>query len=52
MDTNQSQFSTGSKLGGIAAILIGALNVVLVISVAARPAASRYDAGGFFRYFS
>ena len=48
----QSQTGKGSKLGGIAAILIGILNIVLVIYIVATPAASRYDAGEFFRYFS
>lgn len=44
----QNQTQSGSRLGGVAAILIGMLNVVLVIYVLATPAASRYDAGEFF----
>jgi hypothetical protein len=41
-----------NRLGGIAAILIGLLNIVLVIYVVVTPAASRFDAGEFFRYFA
>ena len=48
----QNQTQSGSRLGGVAAILIGMLNVVLVIYVLATPAASRYDAGEFFTYFA
>lgn len=48
----KSHVERGSKLGGIAAILIGLLNIVLVIYVLATPAGSRYDAGEFFRYFA
>ncbi len=49
---NQSQTGKGSKLSGVAAILIGVFNVVLVVYIVATPAASRYDIGEFFRYFS
>ncbi len=48
---NQSTTSQGSKLGGVAAILIGVLNIVLVVYVVATPAGSRYDMGEFFKYF-
>ena len=42
----------GSKLGGIAAILIGLANIVLVVYVVGATGAQRYDAGAFFEYFS
>ena len=42
----------GSKLGGIAAIIIGLVNIVLVVYVVGATGAQRYDAGAFFEYFS
>jgi hypothetical protein len=48
----QSQTGTGSKLGGVAAILIGVFNVVLVVYIVAIPSTSRIDTGEFYRYFA
>ena len=42
----------GSKLGGVAAILIGVLNVVLVIYVIAATGDQRYDTATFLEYFA
>lgn len=42
----------GSKMGGVAAIIIGLVNIVLVVYVVGATGAERYDAGAFFEYFS
>jgi hypothetical protein len=49
--TTQTHY-VGSKLGGIAAIIIGLVNIVLVVYVIGATGAERYDAGAFFEYFS
>ncbi len=59
MSENKVAFSStplntngGSKLGGICAILIGVINVLLVIYVVFTPAAQRYDAGEFLTHYA
>ena len=42
----------GSKLGGICAILIGVINVLLVIYVVFTPAEQRYGTGAFLEYYA
>ncbi len=42
----------GSKLGGMCAILIGTINVLLVIYVVFTPAEQRYGTGEFLRYYA
>ncbi len=41
-----------NRLGGIASILIGILNIVLVIYIVGATGTQRYDAGAFFEYFA
>ena len=42
----------GSKLGGVCAILIGIINVLLVIYVVFTPAEQRYGTGAFLEYYA
>lgn len=42
----------GSRLAGIAAVLIGLLNITLVIYVVVTPSEQRYDVGEGLRYFA
>ena len=50
--TTMRRDSTGSRLGGVAAILIGLLNIVLAIYVLAATGDQRYNAGVFFEFFA
>lgn len=49
--TSETKYN-GSKLGGIVAIVIGLINIVLVVYVVGATGAERYDAEAFFEYFS
>jgi hypothetical protein len=42
----------GSKLGGVAAIIIGILNIVLLVYVVGATGDQRYDSRAFFEYFT